>query len=140
MLELKHKLLTNKYKKIYYEDKQDTSFNAPHHFEVFADRGESRLQIRVCKVDFQKGPIEEHGVNGVTNEDLIAMVICRLEHFNQHTETYIASLLGDEVAQITECGCRETKIAIAKLEEALVWLRERTLGRGARGVAGTDIV
>lgn len=71
---------------------------------------------------FQEGPIKENGVNGVCNEDLIAMVICRLEHF-----------------QKSEYSCRENAVAITKLEEALLWLRKRTMGREQRGVEGTSI-
>lgn len=74
------------------------------------------------EVHFQEGPIKENGVNGVCNEDLIAMVICRLEHFNQ-----------------SEFRCRENSMAITKLEEALLWLRKRTMGREQRGVEGTHI-
>ena len=49
--------------------------------------------------------IKECGVNGVNNEDLINMVIERLEHF-----------------QRSEYACRENAIAITKLEEALLLL------------------
>ncbi len=59
-------------------------------------------------------------LEGKTNEDLLAMVICRLEHF-----------------QKSEFACRENAIAITKLEESLLWLRKRTMGRENRGVEGT---
>lgn len=35
--------------------------------------------------------------------------------------------------------CRENSMAITKLEEALLWLRKRTMGREQRGVEGTHI-
>jgi predicted deacetylase len=57
------------------------------------------------------------------NEDLIAMVITRLEHF-----------------QKSEFACRENALAITKLEEAMLWLRKRTMGREQRGVEGTNQV
>jgi len=57
------------------------------------------------------------------NEDLICMVIDRLEHF-----------------QNSEFACRENALAITKLEEALLWLRKRTMSREQRGVEGTHIV
>jgi hypothetical protein len=60
------------------------------------------------------------GVNGVFNQDLIGMVICRLEHF-----------------QNSDFKCRENAMAITKLEEALMWLRKRTVNREKRGVLGT---
>ena len=66
---------------------------------------------------------KECGVNGVCNEDLINMVIDRLEHF-----------------QNSEFRCRENALAITALEEALLWLRKRTMGREQRGVEGTHIV
>lgn len=36
--------------------------------------------------------------------------------------------------------CRENAIAITKLEEALLWLRKRTMNRERRGVEGTSRV
>lgn len=119
MQELKHPLLTTKYTRVFHEDKPN--FNAPHHFEVWADRGEPAPRL-VGKVDFQEGPILEAGVNGVMNEDLIAMVITRLESFNN-----------------SDFRCRENSMAITKLEEALLWLRKRTMGREQRGVEGTHV-
>ena len=115
MTKVNHDLLSEKYTEVHHEDV--FYFNAPHHFTVF----DKKLNI-LSIVDFQVGPIKEHGVNGVSNEDLIAMVICRLEHFNQ-----------------SEYRCRENSMAITKLEEALLWLRKRTMGREKRGVEGTDI-
>jgi len=119
MKEVKHDLLTNKYTRVLHED--NPNFNAPHHFEVYADAGQP-VPFLVGKVDFQEGPIKEAGVNGVMNEDLIAMVICRLEAFNQ-----------------SDFRCRENSMAITKLEEALLWLRKRTIGRENRGVEGTHV-
>jgi hypothetical protein len=120
MQELKHDLLTTKYTRVLFED--HPKFNAPHHFKVYADKGEAKPRL-VGKVDFQEGPIKEHGVNGVCNEDLIAMVICRLESF-----------------QKSEFSSRDNAMAITKLEEALLWLRKRTIGRENRGVEGTNVV
>lgn len=119
MKEVKHDLLTNKYTTVVHEE-EFTNF-APHHFEVYADRGQA-VPYLVGKVDFQEGPIKEAGVNGVMNEDLIAMVITRLEHFNQ-----------------SDFRCRENSMAITKLEEALLWLRKRTMARENRGVEGTHV-
>lgn len=121
MKKLEHELLTNKYTDVWHEDESEMKFNAPHHFCVvesglgFGDSSETLAEIH-----FQSGPIKENGINGVTNEDLIAIVICRLEHFNQ-----------------SEFRCIENTMAIAKLEEALLRLRKRTLDRELRGVEGT---
>ena len=115
MTEVKHDLLTNKYTRVFHED--DFEFNAPHHFHVQDNRGSV-----LTSVDFQCGPIKECGVNGVANEDLLVMVLLRLEHFNR-----------------SEFRCRENSIAISKIEEALLWLRKRTMHRELRGVEGTNV-
>ena len=117
-MELKHDLLTNKYTAVYHESPELMKYNAPHNFEVMSMTEERKL----AEVHFQEGPIKECGVNGVCNEDLIAMVITRLEHF-----------------QKSEFACRDNAVAITKLEEALMWLRKRTMAREKRGVEGTHI-
>ena len=121
MTELKHDLLTSKYTKVYHEDSDKMKHNAPHHFVVM--RASDAIDgdcAALNEIHFQEGPIKECGVNGVCNEDLLAMVISRLEHF-----------------QKSEFACRENALAITKLEEALLWLRKRTMGRENRGVEGT---
>lgn len=118
MTELKHDLLTTKYTRVYHES--NFKFNAPHYYEVNSVHGEeSKI---VGEIHFQEGPIKEVGVNGVCNEDLLAIVINHLEHFQQ-----------------SEYSCRENAMAITKLEEAMLWLRKRTMGRENRGVEGTYI-
>jgi hypothetical protein len=117
MKKLEHDLLTSKYTEVWHEEPAEMKYNAPHHFQV-RPSGDS-LEI-LGEVDFQEGPIKECGVNGVMNEDLIAMVITRLEHF-----------------QKSQFACRENALAITKLEEALLWLRKRTMGREKRGIEGT---
>lgn len=118
MTELKNELLTNKYTHVFHEDPCEMEHGAPHHFVVTNKEGDV-----LTNVDFQCGPIHEAGVNGCCNEDLIAMVIARLVHF-----------------QDSPYACRENHEAITKLEEALLWLRKRTLRREMRGVEGTHIV
>lgn len=117
-VELKRDLLTNKYTKVFCESEEEREYNAPHHF-VVTDIGGEELAV----IDFQKGPIKECGVNGVCNEDLINMVIERLECFQQ-----------------SEFKCRENALAITKLEEALLWLRKRTMRREQQGIEGTHQV
>jgi hypothetical protein len=123
MKRLEHDLLTNKYTEVWQEE--NFSFNAPHKFEVRSTNGfdMSGNQDVLARIHFQEGAIKEHGVNGVMNEDLITMVITRLEHFNQ-----------------SEFRCRENALAITALEEALLWLRKRTMGREKRNVEGTHEV
>lgn len=117
MKELKMDLLTNKYTKVLVEE--EFSYNAPHTFDV----QNAETSENLCHIHFQEGPIKECGVNGVCNEDLINMVICRLEYF-QNSEFY----------------CKENALAINALEEALLWLRKRTISRENRGVEGTHTV
>jgi len=121
MKELKHDLLTAKYTRVLHENEADMKYNAPHNFEVTHVSGDKENVL--ANIHFQEGPIKECGVNGVCNEDLIAMVITRLEHF-----------------QKSEFACRENALAITKLEEAMLWLRKRTMGREQRGVEGTHTV
>ena len=72
---------------------------------------------------FQNGPIAEVGVNGLTHEALIAIVIDRLRSF-----------------QAGPYACRENALALTKLEEAQHWLHHRTRARMIRGVEGTHKV
>ena len=113
---------TNNYTEVYAAD--DAAFNANHEYIVVAAPAEGEeigLDNPYAKVKFQEGPIKENGVNGCHNEDLIAIVLDRLQCLNQ----------GD-------FKCRENSIAITKLEEAMMWLNKRTADRKARGVEGTS--
>ncbi len=69
---------------------------------------------------FQNGPIGEVGVNGVTHEALLAILIDRMQAF-----------------QKGPYSCRENALALTKLEEAAHWLNARTARRVAQGVEGT---
>ena len=121
MKQVVYPLSTTKYTKIY-ED--NVVFNAPHDFLVTtAEPEEDGNEKELAHVHFQEGPIKENGVNGVCNEDLITMVIRRLQSFQE-----------------SEYACRENALAITKLEEALLWLRYRTMGREQRNVEGTSKV
>jgi hypothetical protein len=88
---------------------------ASHHYAVDVDGSENGIDIR-----FQNGPIAENGVNGVTQEALLAVCVDRLRSF-----------------QSGPFACRENAIALTKLEEAMHWLHSRTRARMARGVEGT---
>ena len=125
-VETKHDLLTTKYTKVLEE--ADYKYNAPHTFNVIKAQEETSEEhngenLVLSEIHFQEGPIKECGVNGVTNEDLLVMVVRRLEGF-----------------QNSEFKCRENACAITKIEEALLWLRKRTMGRENRGVEGTNEV
>ena len=116
-MKLVNALCSTNFTEIHYENRGEQKYNAPHHFSI---REVSTGDI-LSFIDFQEGPIKEVGVNGVHNEDLIAIVLTRLEYF-----------------QNTDFACKENEKAIEKLEEALMWLRKRTLNRQARNVEGTS--
>ena len=116
---INHEGFTHNYTNVYCEEKGKQKFNAPHHFVVKkADSDET-----VCTVDFQEGPIKENGVNGCSNEDLLLMVMTRLESF-----------------QNSEYKCEENAEAIKHLNETIAVLRSRTNKRVARGVEGTSTI
>lgn len=74
----------------------------------------------VQTIQFQNGPVKEVGPNGIQNEDLLKIVLDRMEGFN--TGPY---------------RCRENSLAITHLEEAIHWLDHRTRDREDRGVEGS---
>lgn len=83
--------------------------------------GSSQRSRAACDINFQNGPINEHGVNGISGEALLAIVIDRLRSF-----------------QAGEYKCRDNACALTHIEEALMWLQKRTRERLARGVEGTS--
>lgn len=98
--------------------------NASHAYVIRVPANE-KLDYPASEVEikFQNGPIAEVGVNGVTNEALLAIVIDRMRGF-----------------QSSQFACRENALVLTKLEEALQWLHWRTRGRINRGVEGTGKV
>lgn len=85
-----------------------------HHYDILAGANTSTVL-------FQNGPVKEVGVNGVTNEALLAILIHRTKFLD------------------AKFPCDENKRAIQHLEEALVNLEVRTARRIARGVEGVNI-
>jgi hypothetical protein len=81
------------------------------------DHDGNRQQVNLL---FQNGPIPEFGVNGITHEVLLAILIDRLQGF-----------------QNGPYACRENALALTKLQEAQMWLQSRTRERMTRGVEGT---
>lgn len=109
--------LTTKYTKILVAD--EPAYNTNHRFSIV----NASTHELLTEINFQKGPIKECGVNGVHNEDLIHIVIKRLEDF-----------------QCSDYRCSENAEAIDYLYKALDSLRSRTNKRAARGVEGTSAV
>lgn len=95
---------------------------ASHSYTILCDesvRQDSRDKTVHVTIEFQNGPINEVGINGISGEALLAIQIDRLRSF-----------------QSGPFACRENAIALTKLEESLMWLQKRTRDREARGVEG----
>jgi hypothetical protein len=75
-------------------------------------------------IDWQNGPLGTTELNGAFVEGVILAAIGRLQFY--------------QTASNRKFACRENALAITKLEEALMWLEERTRGREERGVEGTN--
>lgn len=72
-------------------------------------------------IDWQDGPLStDGGQNGALVEDVLVVVLQRLEAYNE-----------------TASRCRENSLAITKVEEALHWLKARLDDRSLRDVLGT---
>lgn len=96
------------------------SGGACHRYRVGEDTdGESTMPWYVVK--FQQGPMRDNGLNGVSNEALLAIVQDRLEGFQR----------GD-------FACEENERALGHVRDALTALRTRTFKRLERGVEGTS--
>jgi len=72
-------------------------------------------------IKFQCGPIQEYGVNGTSIENVLELLKNRLEGF-----------------QKGPFRCRTNALSITKIEEAIMWLEERTKQRVKQGVEGTN--
>lgn len=115
---------TKKYSKVVCLDEPALESRACH--EYYFCRAKDRDDVLAGEfghVQFQNGPVKENGVNGCHQEDLLIIVIDRLEHFQR----------GD-------FACKENDYALQKIREALVCLRDRTNTRVERGVEGTNQV
>ena len=89
-----------------------------NHEYVIAFDGENGKGVN-NRISFQNGPIKEYGVNGVTQETLLAVVIDRLRNF-----------------QAGPFACAANAMALHHIEAALELLQQRTKDRIARGVEG----
>lgn len=96
------------------------SGGAHHHYVAYWPSGRG---IQSAVIKFQNGPIKESGVNGVTQEVLLAVVIDRLRCF-----------------QAGPYKCESNEQALICAEGALEALKSRTLERQDRGVEGTHTV
>jgi len=111
---------TQKHTKIVIEDEPHPVNGANHEYAVIGAKDPLGQNTSFARMIFQTGPVKEAGVNGCHHEDLLNIVLHRLE-------TY----------QAGKFKCRENALAITKIEEALHWLNHRTRQREERGVEGT---
>ena len=102
---------------------------ANHHYEVRIpgwtrnpDGGNAK---GIWDIEFQNGPIavDGNGVNGLTQEVLLAIVADRLRSF-----------------QAGPYSCKANACALTHIEEAQHWLQQRTIERMRRGVEGTHTI
>ena len=89
---------------------------ACHEYSIqVGDSKQSEVVIR-----FQKGPVAETGPNGLSCESLLAVVLDRLESF-----------------QNGPYPCSENAQALTRVRDAMYSLQNRTLERARRSVEGT---
>ncbi len=72
-------------------------------------------------INFQRGGVADNGVNGLTNEALLAILIHRTQFLD------------------SKFACDENKRAIQHMAEALVNLEVRSARRIVRGVEGKEV-
>lgn len=99
-------------------NKNDAAASVTDEQEAEVDKVDPKASV----VIFQCGGIPDKGVNGVTNEALLALVIDRLEHF-----------------QAGPFAAQENATALQNAREALRALHKRTENRIKRGVEGQMI-
>ena len=93
---------------------------ACHHYIIVNKHTRELLSV----ITFQNGPVQAvSGVNGGYQEDLMAIVRDRLEHFQN----------GDY-------ACRENQLALDDLESSIARLNQRTVERERRNVEGTHTI
>lgn len=103
---------------------QPGSGNACHEYQIrkfVRNEPDETADVELCGIKFQNGPITEAGVNGISNEALLAIVEDRLKGF-----------------QAGPYACRENALALTHVQDAMHWLHHRTRERVSRGVEGTS--
>ena len=98
--------------------------NACHEYEIWVAKGTYVTQhVPNTTIRFQNGPIGDVGVNGISNEALLAIVEDRLAGF-----------------QSGPYSCWENGMALQHVRDAMKSLHARTQKRVARGVEGTHAI
>ena len=105
---------------------QETIDGSPALIESYGSIGSAKFNIKnqfdptpFIRIKFQAGPLPK-GINGCSIEDVIDILIARLEGF-----------------QKSDFRCRDNALAITHLEDAKLRLLYRTQKRQSQGVEGT---
>lgn len=102
----------------------EKKYDAHHEYQVviplYDEEGKEKGS-QTSYIVFQKGPIYENGVNGVTERDLLEILRHRLLCFQEG-----------------EHACYYNEIALKSIEAAMIALDCRTKDRCARNVEGTS--
>ena len=80
------------------------------------------LQKHIAFITFQHGPVPVHGVNGVTNEALLTILIHRTNVLNE------------------QFPCEENRIALDHMQKALESFNARNKDRIQRNVEGKNLL
>lgn len=110
----------NKQIRITADDQNPENGNASHEYTLDLIGGAPDSGGWTQRISFQNGPIGVVGVNGLTNEALLAIVIDRLECFQ--TSPWLNEF---------------NERALESVRDALTHLAARTAERTLRGVEGT---
>lgn len=98
------------------------SGGASHEYTIDFRNDRAAADCRVL-IRFQNGPIKEAGINGITHENLVAILIDRFEGF-----------------QTGPYACAENAEVLELFQRAQTAMKRRTEARLARGVEGTHKV
>lgn len=104
-----HPTLSGRYTSIFCEESADQEYGAPSYFQV----RDKKTNCVVGEVYFQEGPVAETGLNGISNEDALIMVLERLEAF-----------------QKTDKACVENVTVMTYLKHAIAGLKRRSSMEG----------
>jgi hypothetical protein len=103
------------------EATDNPEFNANHSYKVTVTNDETGETTNETTINFQKGPVTETGSNGIQHDALIAILIDRLNSF-----------------QDSPFASRENALTLTKIQEAQMWSEARTKDRLQRNVEGTS--
>ena len=97
------------------------SGNASHLYEIGYGAHDELSSTNPTVIKFQSGSLAEVGINGISNESLLAIVEDRLAGF-----------------QAGGFACTDNSLALGAVRRAIEYLHQRTLDRVERGVEGTS--